>query len=245
MILHLDPSAPAVMRVGAEALLALHISGATAALISGPAAMIVPKGGRLHRLTGNVFFVSMLVMTGIGAVISPLLNDPFSAVGGAFAFYLTATGWAAVLRGPGRIGRFEFLALAFILAVASAAATLGGQAMASPSGALDGQPWQAAFIITGLCALAAGTDLMVILKGGVSGPARIVRHLWRMCLALLVTALSFSAQPKAQPEALRGSPIWMIPALLILIGMIYWLVKGQLQRRRRRPVMAQGGLVGA
>ena len=37
------------MQAGAEALLALHIAGATAALISGPAAMILPKGGRLHR----------------------------------------------------------------------------------------------------------------------------------------------------------------------------------------------------
>ncbi len=65
-----------------------------------------------------------------------------------------------------------------------------------------------------------------------------------MCLALLVTALSFSAQPKAQPEALRGSPIWMIPALLILVGMIYWLVKVQLQRRRPR-VRAAGAAVVA
>jgi uncharacterized membrane protein len=242
MILHLDPGAPAWMRVGAEALLALHISGAATALVSGPAAMILPKGGRLHRLTGNVFFVSMLAMTGLGAVIAPLLSDPFSSVGGAFAFYLTATGWAAVIRGPGRIGRFEPLALAFILAVASAAVTLGGRAIASPSGTLDGQPWQAAFIIAGLCALAAGTDLVVVLKGGVSGPARTLRHLWRMCLALLVAALSFSAQPKAQPEVLRGSPIWMIPALLILAGMIYWLVRVQLQRRRRPAAMAPGAL---
>ena len=234
MILHIDPNAPVWIRAGAQALLALHIAGATSALISGPAAMILPKGGRLHRLTGHVFFVSMLVMTSIGAAISPFLNDPFSAVGGAFAFYLTATGWAAVIRRPGRIGRFEPLALVFILGVGAAVMILGSQAMASPTGTLDGQPWQAAFIIASLCALAAGTDISVILRGGVSGRARTVRHLWRMCLALLVTALSFSAQPKAQPEALRGSPIWMIPALLILVGMVYWLVKIQLQRRRRR-----------
>ncbi len=244
MILHLDPTAPVWMQAGAEALLALHIAGATAALISGPAAMILPKGGRLHRLTGHVFFVSMLVMSSIGAVISPLLNDPFSAVGGAFAFYLTATGWAAVIRGPGRIGRFEPLALVFILGVGAAAVILGSQALASPTGTLDRQPWQAAFIIASLCALAAVSDISTILRGGVSGPARTARHLWRMCLALLVTALSFSAQPKAQPEALRGSPIWMIPALLILVGMIYWLVKVQLQRRRPR-VRAAGAAVAA
>ncbi len=182
-------------------------------------------------------------MTGIGAVVSPFLSDPFSTAGGAFAFYLTATGWAAVIRGPGRVGRFEPLALVFILAVGAGALFLGVQAMSSPTGTLDGQPWQAAMIIAGLCALAAITDISVILKGGISGPARIARHLWRMCLALLVAALSFSAQPKAQPVGLRGSPIWMIPSLLILAGMIYWLVKIQLQRRRRRPELTRGPAV--
>jgi len=238
MILHLDPSAPAWMGAAAEGLLALHIAGATAALVSGPLAMIAPKGGRFHRLSGNVFFVAMLTMTGIGMVVAPLLNDLFSSMGGAFGFYLTATGWAAVIRPPGRTGRFEPLALVFILGVGAAALILAGQAMASPHGALNG-PYQAGFVIAALCALAAATDVSVILKGGLVGPARIARHVWRMCAALLVAALSFAAQPKAQPLELRGSPIWDIPALLILAGMIYWLVKLGLQRRRR-PALASG-----
>ncbi len=233
MILHFDPSAPFWMRAAAQAALSLHIAGASTALVAGPAAMIFRKGGRLHQLSGHVFFVAMLTMSGIGAVVAPFLNDPFSAIGGAFAFYLTATGWAAMIRGPGRIGRFEPVALLFILGVGAADLFLGSEAMASPSGALDGQPYQAAFIIAGLCVLAAGSDIAVILRGGVSGVARTTRHLWRMCLALLVTALSFAAQPKAQPEALRGSPIFMIPAALILLGLVYWLVRVRLEGRRQ------------
>ena len=245
MILHLDPAAPFWMKAAAEGALALHIAGATAALISGPAAMILKKGGRLHRLSGNVFFVSMLVMTGIGAVVAPMLNDPFSAVGGAFGFYLTATGWAAVIRAPGRIGRFEPLALVFILGVGAAAALLASQAMASPTGTLNGQPPQAGLIIAGLCALAAMSDISVILRGGISGPARIARHLWRLCLAFLVAYLSFTAQPKAQPEALRGSPLLMIPALLVLIAMAGWLVKLALQRWRPRAAAPAALAAGA
>ena len=245
MILHIDPAAPLWTREAAEAVLALHIAGATAALLSGPAAMVFRKGGRLHRLSGNVFFVAMLTMTGIGAVVAPMLNDPFSSVGGAFGFYLTATGWAAAIRAPGRIGRFEPLAMLFILGVGAAVMVLASQIMATPSGRLDGMPYQAAFVIAGLCALAAASDISVILRGGVSGPARIARHVWRICLALLVVALSFAAQPKAQPAGLRGSPVFLIPALLILIGMIYWLVRIRLERRRPRGSVVAGAVAHA
>ena len=237
MILHLDPAAPFLMRAAAEAALALHIAAATSALASGPAAMILTKGSRLHRLTGNVFFVSMLVMTGIGALVAPLLNDPFSSVGGAFGFYLTATGWAAVIRRAGHIGRFEPLALLFILAVGAATVVLVSRGMSDPA-TLNGQPWQAGAIFAGLCALGAASDISMILRGGVSGPARIARHLWRLCLAFLVAWLSFTAQPKAQPAFLRGSPILMIPALLVLIAMAWWLVKLALERRPRARLQA-------
>ncbi len=233
MILHLDPAAPFWMKAAAEAALGLHIAGATAALVSGPAAMIFKKGGRLHRLSGNVFFVAMLTMTGIGAVVAPMLNDIFSSVGGAFGFYLTATGWAAVMRPPARIGRFEPLALVFILGVGASVVIIAGQAMAT-GGRIEGAPAQAPFVIAGICVLAAAADISVILRGGLSGAPRLARHIWRICAALLVAALSFAAQPKAQPEALRGSPVFMIPALLIVIGMIYWLVRIRMEHRRPR-----------
>ena len=244
MILHLDPAAPFWMKAAAEGALALHIAGATAALVSGPAAMILEKGGRLHRLAGHVFFVSMLVMTGIGAVVAPMLNDLFSSIGGAFGFYLTATGWAAVMRPPGRIGRFEPLALVFILGVGASVIIIAGQAMAT-GGRIQGAPPQAPFVIAAICALAAAADISVILRGGLSGAPRLARHIWRICAALLVAALSFAAQSKAQPEALRGSPVFMIPALLILMGMIYWLVRIQMERRRPRSAAPAATAVAA
>ncbi len=244
MILHLDPAAPFWLKATAQAALALHIAGASAALISGPAAMIFRKGGRLHRLSGDVFFVAMLTMTGIGAVVAPMMNDVFSSVGGAFGFYLTATGWAAVMRAPGRIGRFEPLALVFILGVGATVVIIAAQAMAE-GGGIKGAPPQAPFVIAGICALAAAADISVILRGGLSGAPRLARHIWRICAALLVAALSFAAQPKAQPEALRGSPVFLIPAILILAGMIYWLVRIRIQRGGHSRGVAAGPLPAA
>lgn len=64
MILHVSPHAPALVSAAAATLLFLHVGGASAGLVSGPVAMLAAKGGRLHRAAGNVFFVSMLIMSG-------------------------------------------------------------------------------------------------------------------------------------------------------------------------------------
>ena len=106
-ILQLDPGAPPMLRAAAEAALVLHIGGASVALLAGPVALIARKGGRLHRLAGRVFFGSMLAMSGIGAVVAPMLGDPISGLAGAWTLYLTLTGWAAVARRQSGVGPFE------------------------------------------------------------------------------------------------------------------------------------------
>jgi hypothetical protein len=95
----------------------------------------------------------------------------------------------------------------------------------SPGGEVDGLPYQPFAVFGAVAALAAASDLSMIRRGGISGAPRIARHLWRMCAALLIAAASFAGQPKAVPEALRGSPILFLPALATLGLMIFWLVR--------------------
>ena len=64
--LEVAADAPWWMRLGADAILTLHIGGGTAGMISGTTALLSRKGGKLHRRAGAIFFVSMLVMSGIG-----------------------------------------------------------------------------------------------------------------------------------------------------------------------------------
>ncbi|MDB5435277.1 MAG: hypothetical protein JWR47_1534, partial [Phenylobacterium sp.] len=107
MIIHISPDAPLLIRAAAGTALALHIGGASLGMASGAVALFAPKGERLHRVAGNVFFVSMLTMSGIAAIVAPLFPDRISAVMGLLTFYLTATAWAVVRRPPGRVGGFE------------------------------------------------------------------------------------------------------------------------------------------
>jgi hypothetical protein len=64
---------------------ALHIGAGTLALVSGTAAAVARKGGRVHRAAGTIFFVSMLVMAAFAAYLavampgrSSICSSPFS-----------------------------------------------------------------------------------------------------------------------------------------------------------------------
>ena len=103
----ISPDAPFAIRAATTAVLALHVSAGCTGIASGFASVLLKKGGRGHRVAGTVFFVSMLTMSAIGAVVSPMLADPVSSAMGGFTFYMVATAWMTVQRPAGRVGRFE------------------------------------------------------------------------------------------------------------------------------------------
>jgi hypothetical protein len=210
-----------------SSLLIFHICGALVGLLSGTAALIFRKGFRYHRAAGNVFFVSMLVMSASGAAIAAFIKPNMGNVfGGVVTFYLVATGWLTVLRKEKETGLAEFGLLLVALAAGAGGLTYGWEAAHSATGLKEGYP-PAPYIIFGcLSSLSAASDVRMLIRGGVSGPARIARHLWRMCVAFLIAALSFFLGKQQHfPQAIRGSQILNVPMILILIIMIYWLVR--------------------
>jgi len=235
MILHLSPDAPFALRALADATLWAHIGGGVVGIAAGYAAVLAKKGARLHRAAGDVFSAAMLVAYGVGCVVSPLIHQPTNAFGGAFGVYLVITGWATVRR-PERWGvRFEMGAAAVMAATAAVLAAYALVGARKPS-LLVGVPWQVPMAVAGLCLLAAALDLRVALQGGVAGPARLRRHLWRMCFAFFFGAASlFLGQPKVFPPALRGSAPLILLAVAPLLFMAFWLIRMRSPRRPRRP----------
>jgi hypothetical protein len=235
--LQVASESPWVVHAGAATILVLHIAGASIAIVAGPMALAFRKGGRAHRLAGNVFFGSMLVMASIGALVAPFLltaegNPKLSdSAVGFFTCYLVATSWLTVRRKAGTIGRSEVAAFLFASLLA-AALVLVGTWRAAPGGY---------YALSGIVALAAAFDLKLILNRGITGAPRIARHLWRMCLALFVAVGSFFiGQQRVMPEFMQGSPWLFFPPLAVLAAMLFWLLKlrfakaiAQLKRRRR------------
>ena len=208
-------------------LLIFHICGAIVGLLSGTAALLFRKGWRWHRTAGNVFFVSMLVMSasgaGIAAFIKPNMGNVF---GGVVTFYLVATGWLTVLRKEGETGITEFGLLLVALAAGGGGLLYGWEAAHSATGLKEGYPPGPYFVFGALSLWSATFDVRMLVRGGVSGAPRIARHLWRMCVAFLIAALSFFLGKQQHfPQVIRGSQILNVPMILILIVMIYWLVR--------------------
>ena len=230
----------------ANLILVLHIAGGTVGIISGAVALLARKGGRLHRAAGTVFLVSMLTMATIGAAASPFLPVPSmpNVFAGILTFYLVATGWAAIKREEGRIGRFEKGGLGVALGVVAAGAMFILMAMNSPTGTVGKTPPQAFYVFALVGAIAATGDLTMILRGGISGSARIARHLWRMSVALTIASGSFFlGQQRIMPAYMRGSPWLFVPVFAPLLLMVFWLIRVRLMPWFKSPRLQRGKTV--
>ena len=213
----------------------VHVAAGSAALGSGAVALAARKGGRLHLRAGTLFFATMLVMAGTGALIALTLPERGTAVIGLFTCYLVATSWMTARRRDGGTGRFEVAALAVALFCAGAMATFVWMASVSPTGRVDSLPAAAHYPFLFLATLAACLDLNYMLRRRISGSQRIARHLWRMCAALLIAAFSFFlGQQDEFPEAWQGSPIWVLPGLLTFAAMVYWILRIRFAKAFRR-----------
>jgi uncharacterized membrane protein len=214
-------------------LILLHIFSAVVALLSGFMAMAFRKGSGLHAAAGNVFFVSMLSMAGLGAFMAAFLRpNNGNVMGGSLAIYVVSTGWMAGKRRERKVGVFDWSALLLALAIAIAGATWGFQAATSPTGLKDGYSPVMYFIFATVALLFVASDVRLIVRGGVSGTKRIARHLWRMCFALLFATLSFyPGQAKLFPKWLKDTNLLSVPAVLLIGAMFFWLYRVSIRKR--------------
>ena len=226
--------------------LLLHVAAGGVGLVSGYVALAAAKGARLHRRSGMVFVCAMLVMcaagvaVAIGMGVAPALNVP----AGVLTAYLVATGLATV-RPPSAGGRWLDLgALLVALVVGAVCLAFGFQAVAR-GGMRDGLPAFPFFLFGVVGVGAAAGDARMIRSGPPRGARRLARHLWRMCFALFVAALSFFiGQADVVPEPVRAAPLLALPVVAVLATMAYWLWRVRPARRSRGdlPRAAEGGL---
>lgn len=217
----------------------LHISAGTIGLVSGFLSMLFRKGSGLHRAAGQVFFVSMLIMSGDGAALAVYRSQTVNAIMGTLTFYVVLTGWLAGRRRDGGIVGFDRVAVLVPLAVGTALYSLGVRAAGGHR--TDGFATAFFFVFGTFAFLFAASDVRMLLRGGVSGAQRIARHVWRMCFALLVaTASLYPGQAKLFPKWLRATNLLLVPHVLLIGGAAWWLVRlGSRKRVRARQSVAE------
>lgn len=218
-----------------------HIAAGSLALVFGYVALYAAKGGRLHRRSGMLFVCAMLPMAVLGVVIAtrrgvaPAINIP----AGVLAAYLVVTALITV-RPPAARARWLGPGLMLLaLAVGVTSLTFGLQAVAR-GGMRNGMPAFPFFMFGIVGVLASAGDVRVIRSGALTGASRLARHLWRMCFALFIAALSFFiGQSDEFPAALRIMPVLALPVVAVLLTMLYWLWRVRIRRSLRGIVTAR------
>lgn len=199
------------------AILIIHICAGIIGLLSGIAAVLFREGSPRHRMTGNIFFISTLMM----GLTAAFLGNVF---GGATALYLVTTGWLTGRRHEEETTIFDWGALLFGLAVGVPIITNGIRIVSGSIAAKPGVPVGMILFLGSLVLLAAAGDVRMLVRGGVFfGSQRIMRHLWRMCFGLFIATESFLAQGRV--IAFLGGPKILLLAVLPLILVIFWLVR--------------------
>jgi uncharacterized membrane protein len=208
-------------------LLPIHIIAGLLGIAAGAMALSVRKGAKLHRTSGLVFVYAMLVVAVTGTVMGFLISEMAAVIPGLLTCYLVLTSFLTVRRPV--IRKFtwiDFGVMLIGLTVGIASFIYGLVA--------EGQP-TFLYIIFGAIALLATLGDLRMMARGIQGTHRIARHLWRMCVALLLASISlFIGQSQVFPEPLRNSGLLPIPVLLVLFLMFYWLVRVLFTRWYRR-----------
>jgi uncharacterized membrane protein len=208
-------------------ILPVHIAAGSLALVLGYVALFAAKGSILHRRSGLGFVGAMIVMSLTGALIAFLGGEPVSQIAGLLTFYFVTTSLLTVRRPqPGSSG-IDAAAMIVALAVALFAFGTGVRILGSSPAAFP------MFIFGAMGLLGAAGDLRMMRAGGIDGPNRIKRHLWRMCFAMWVAAASFFWGPPGRvPEAIYYPALLPVPVLAPIAMMLYWLWR----LRARRPL---------
>ena len=177
-------------------------------------------------MAGNVFFISMLTMSGCGAYMALMKSQVSNVFGGLLTFYMVATAWVTARRRDGGTGIYGWVGLLAALGLGAVMVSFGIAAAMSPTSTKADAPAGMYFVFGSLALLAAAGDIRMLRRGGVFGVQRIARHLWRMCFALFVASASlFLSRPHLFPAVLSRTHVLFVLGVLPLILMIFWLFR--------------------
>lgn len=224
-------------------LLPIHIAAGGLAVVLGAVALIVKKGGAVHRRSGLLFVYAMLVM-GFSASLLGFLKSPTdgNVFIGLMTAYFVGTALTAVRPVSPWTRMIDGVALTVVAGLALGTLVSGVKAFNNPGLSPGGVPFRTigvmSFVLATVMTLAAAGDVRILRSGPPRGGRRLARHLWRMCFALFMAAGSFFSirerVAKILPEPFTTGPMRALPILLLFGAMFYWLWR--VRGRRALPV---------
>jgi drug/metabolite transporter superfamily protein YnfA len=217
-------------------MLTIHIIAGSLGILSGFAAMFLAKGSPRHRLAGNFYTLSMIVMCVSAFIVAVFIRPQnLNVLAALLTLYLVTSSWLTIRRRPDQPGRLEYATMA-----------LGGLAvlLALVFAVRDKGAVVGFYLVFGsIAALSVASDLRYVFRRAITHTQRLVRHLWRMGFTLFIaTASLFLGQAKHMPTWVTGPKINVFIALFSLGLLVYWLKRARSPTwsRKARPVTALG-----
>lgn len=207
-----------------------HVGIGVLAVASGAVALAARKGHTVHVGAGRMFLAALVASSALGAGLGlmHLESHYITFHAGVLAMTLVASGWLAA-RGGDRIAAVAAWLVGLInLANAAALVVAGLLAQNAPDGLLLGFPAADYLFLSGMALLGvAGDANRIVRRTAFSERQRIARHLWRMCLGFFIAAGSAFTGPGASafPDAVKESGVLVLPELIIISLMLFWLVR--------------------
>lgn len=211
-------------------LLIVHIICGLGGVVSGWLAILTRKGSPLHRRSGDAFVISMVIMAVAGLYLAVLKSQTLNIVVGLFTFYLVTSGWLTVQRATPLTRRAE---VALMLLGVGIIVVPWLRMTGRSGGAIAGS-----LLFDVVMLLAVVGDVRMLVRGGIAGAQRMVRHIWRMGIALFIATASLFVGTSGNsvgarsglrarlftPE-IRSTHLPMVPVWLVLILTVFWLFR--------------------
>ena len=205
------------------------------ALISGITAFSAKKGASLHKKSGLIFVVTMLIMSSTGALLAALNGEKLNIVAGCLTFYLVATAYLVVhpLKKNDRL--YNTLLMVFGLMVGVSGMIVATSILNDGGTKIDGQPTQVLVVFSAIALLASVSDLRIVYSNRLKRKKKFIRHIWRMGASMLMaTAFFFLGQSQVIPEEICNMAVLIPPVLLVLLLTLYLAVRVQFWGLKRR-----------
>jgi hypothetical protein len=184
----------------------------------------------------------MLCMAAAAWCLAYLKHQPNNVFGGILTIYMVTTASATARRGDGETGILDWLGCLFALIIGVLSVIHGFQ-KATGRVPFDESPGFMDIFMGSVILLAGIGDLRMLVRG-ISDKRRIARHLWRMCFGwFIATGSFFLGQQQVFPALLRGSPVLLVPAVLPLALLIFWLIRVRFTNAYKKMSMPRAGHV--
>lgn len=211
--------------------LVFHICAGAIALLAGYSVIIAKKGQLAHKYLGRVYVVAMLALGLTGTYIAIMRGIPLSMLNGLVLCYFVLSSINTIWQAPKQTNAYDKLLFTFVIMITIGFGWYSYLITQIESKELGGFGIEAYIVFGSVMALCCIGDYRFLIRGGLSGNSRLVRHLWRMFFPLLMsTAAFFLGQAKHLPESLQRTELLMLPVISVVITIIYWSVKLQVKR---------------